>query len=247
MEDLGAAIERAWDFEDPAGSEARLRALLTDADGQDALVLRTQVARALGLQQRYDEAQAVLDEVAAAASPGTEARVRERLERGRVLRSGGDPDRARPLFAEAAALAGRLLTGLRIDALHMTALLAGSPAEQAALTEAVLAEARADDDPAARRWVPSLLNNLGMARHDAGDLAGALAAFEEALAVRRERGEHRETQIATWMVAWVLRLLGRDDEALRIQTALKAELEAEGATDPYVDEEIAALRHYDGG
>jgi tetratricopeptide (TPR) repeat protein len=246
MEDLGAAIERAWDFEDPAGSEARLRALLTDADGQDALVLRTQVARALGLQQRYDEAQAVLDEVAAAASPGTEARVRERLERGRVLRSGGDPDRARPLFAEAAALAGRLLTGLRIDALHMTALLAGSPAEQAALTEAVLAEARADDDPAARRWVPSLLNNLGMARHDAGDLAGALAAFEEALAVRRERGEHRETQIATWMVAWVLRLLGRDDEALRIQTALKAELEAEGATDPYVDEEIATLRQYNG-
>jgi len=242
MEDLGAAIERAWDFEDPAGSEARLRALLTDADGQDALVLRTQVARALGLQQRYDEAQAVLDEVAAAASPGTEARVRERLERGRVLRSGGDPDRARPLFAEAAALAGRLLTGLRIDALHMTALLAGSPAEQAALTEAVLAEARADDDPAARRWVPSLLNNLGMARHDAGDLAGALAAFEEALAVRRERGEHRETQIATWMVGWTLRLLGRDDEALRIQTALKAELEAEGATDPYVDEEIATLR-----
>jgi len=246
MEDLGAAIERAWDFEDPAGSEARLRALLTDADGQDALVLRTQVARALGLQQRYDEAQAGLDEVAAAASPGTEARVRERLERGRVLRSGGDPDRARPLFAEAAALAGRLLTGLRIDALHMTALLAGSPAEQAALTEAVLAEARADDDPAARRWVPSLLNNLGMARHDAGDLAGALAAFEEALAVRRERGEHRETQIATWMVAWVLRLLGRDDEALRIQTALKAELEAEGATDPYVDEEIATLRQYNG-
>ena len=246
MEDLGAAIERAWDFEDPAGSEARLRALLTDADGQDALVLRTQVARALGLQQRYDEAQAVLDEVAAAASPGTEARVRERLERGRVLRSGGDPDRARPLFAEAAALAGRLLTGLRIDALHMTALLAGSPAEQAALTEAVLAEARADDDPAARRWVPSLLNNLGMARHDAGDLAGALAAFEEALAVRRERGEHRETQIATWMVGWTLRLLGRDAEALRIQTALKAELEAEGATDPYVDEEIATLRQYNG-
>ena len=246
MEDLGAAIERAWDFEDPAGSEARLRALLTDADGQDALVLRTQVARALGLQQRYDEAQAVLDEVAAAASPGTEARVRERLERGRVLRSCGDPDRAGPLFAEAAALCGRLLPGLRIDALHMTALLAGSPAEQVALTETVLAEARADDDPAARRWVPSLLNNLGMARHDAGDLAGALAAFEEALAVRRERGEHRETQIATWMVAWVLRLLGRDDEALRIQTALKAELEAEGATDPYVDEEIATLRQYNG-
>src|SRR4051794_4030376 len=241
MDDARTAIERAWDFDAPAGSEARFRALLTDADGQDALVLRTQVARALGLQQRYDEAQALLDEVAA-AGPGTEARVRERLERGRVLRSGGDPDRAGPLFAEAAALAGRLLPGLRIDALHMTALLADSPAERAALTEAALAEARADDDPAARRWVPSLLNNLGMAHHDAGDLTDALAVFEEALAVRRERGEHRETQIATWMVGWALRLLGRDDEALRIQTALRAELEAEGVSDPYVDEEIATLR-----
>src|SRR4029077_9234279 len=137
MDEVEARIEHAWDFEDPAGSEARLRALLIDADGQDALVVRTQVARALGLQQRYDEARAVLDEVAA-AGPDTEARVRERLERGRVLRSGGDPARAGPLFAEAAALAGQLLPGLRIDALHMTALLAGSPAEQAARTEAAL-------------------------------------------------------------------------------------------------------------
>jgi tetratricopeptide (TPR) repeat protein len=245
MDDVAAAIEEAWNIEDPAGSESRLRALLTDVGGQDALVVRTQVARALGLQQRYDEAQALLDEVAA-SGPGPEARVRERLERGRVQRSGGDPDRAGPLFAEAAALAGRLLPGLRIDALHMSALLAGSPAEQVTLTEAVLAEALADDDPAARRWVPSLLNNLGMALRDAGDLAGALAAFEEALAVRRERGEHRETQIATWMVGWALRLLGRDDDALRIQTALQAELEAEGATDPYVDDEIATLRRQDG-
>jgi len=244
MDDPGAAIEEAWDFEDPVGSEVRLRSLLTHADGQQALVLRSQVARALGLQQRYEEAEAELDAVVG-AGPGAEARIRERLERGRLLRSAGDPDRAAPLFAEAAALADPLLPGLRIDALHMEALVAGSPGDQVARTESALAEARASDDPAARRWVPSLLNNLGMARHDAGDLRGALAAFEEALAERRERDEPRETQIATWMVGWALRLLGRDDEALRIQTALKAELEAEGATDPYVDEEIATLRHQD--
>jgi tetratricopeptide (TPR) repeat protein len=241
MEDPGAAIEEAWDFEDPAGSEDRLRALLRGADGERALVLRTQLARALGLQRRHEEAQAVLDAVAG-AGPGAEARVRERLERGRLLRSAGDPDRAAPLFAEAAALADPLFPGLRIDALHMEALVAGSPGEQLERTESALAEARASDDPAARRWVPSLLNNLGMARHDAGDLPGALAAFEEALAVRRERDDPRETQIATWMVGWALRLLGRVDEALAVQTALKAELDAAGTTDPYVDEEIAILR-----
>jgi hypothetical protein len=43
------------------------------------------------------------------------------------------------------------------------------------------------------------------------------------------------------MVAWTLRNLGRADEALAIQRALKAELTAAGASDPYVDEELATL------
>ena len=177
-------------------------------------MVRTQVARALGLQQRYDEARALLDEVAA-AGPGAEARVRERLERGRVLRSGGDPDRAGPLFAEAAARAGRHLPGLRIDALHMSALVAGSPTEQAALTEAALDEARAGHDPAARRWAPSLLNNLGMCTPRRRRPRRALAAFEQALAVRRERrrAPARPRSRPGWS-AGRCRLLGRDGEAL---------------------------------
>jgi tetratricopeptide (TPR) repeat protein len=240
MTSLAERLHRAWDFEDAAGSEARLRVLLADTSGGDALVVGTQVARALGLQQRYDEALALLDEVAAAAPVG-EPRVRERLERGRVLRS-SDADGAAPLFAEAAELAGDAHPGLRIDALHMTALLAADPREQARLTEAALVEARAATDPEARRWVPSLMNNLGMARHDAGDVPGALVAFEEALVVRREQGEPRETQIAQWMVGWALRLLGRYDDALAIQIALKAELDTDGTTDEYVDQELETLR-----
>ena len=43
------------------------------------------------------------------------------------------------------------------------------------------------------------------------------------------------------MVAWSLRNLGRTDEALAAQRALKKELDAAGATDPYVDEELAIL------
>jgi hypothetical protein len=44
------------------------------------------------------------------------------------------------------------------------------------------------------------------------------------------------------MVGWALRNLGRTDEALAVQTALKAELEAAGKDDPYVDEELEILR-----
>jgi tetratricopeptide (TPR) repeat protein len=240
MVPLSERLHPSWDFEDAAGSEGRLRALLAESSGQDALVVRTQVARALGLQQRYDEALAELDDVLA-ARPSGDARVRERLERGRVLRS-SDTAGAGALFEEAAALAGDDHPRLRIDALHMTALMATDPLEQARLTESALVEARAATDPDARRWVPSLLNNLGMARHDAGDLPGALAAFEDALVVRREQGERRETQIAQWMVGWLLRLLDRTDEALGVQTALKAELDAEGTTDEYVDQELTILR-----
>ena len=60
----------------------------------------------LMLQKKWDEAQAELDAVEhrLATEPDV-VRVRYLLERGRVFRSSGDPDRARPLFEEAWELA----------------------------------------------------------------------------------------------------------------------------------------------
>ena len=123
----------------------------------------------------------------------------------------------------------------------MVALVA--PAEdQQRLTEEALAVARRSSDESARNWDASLLNNLGMTHADAGDWPAALAAFEEALAARERIGRRRgRTRVARWMVGWALRNLGRTDEALAVQTALKAELEAAGEEDPYVDEELALL------
>jgi tetratricopeptide (TPR) repeat protein len=228
-----------WDFDDPAGSEQRFRAAADVAEGTDRLVLLTQVARALGLQERYDEGHAVLDHLAV---DDPEVAIRASLERGRLLRSAGDPEAARPHF-EAAAAAAREngLEGLHVDALHMVALVA--PAEdQRRLTEEALAVARGATDPVARDWDASLLNNLGMTHADAGEWPAALAAFEEALAARRRIGDPARTRVATWMVGWALRNLGRTDEALAVQTALKAELESVGEEDPYVDEELALLK-----
>ena len=128
----------------------------------------------------------------------------------------------------------------------MTALLAGSPTEQAALTEAV-----AQRGPRRRRPGRQALRCRRCSTTSAWHAATPATSPVRSRRSRRRStyagsgGERRETPIATWMVGWALRLLGRDDEALRIQTALKAELEAEGATDPYVDEEIATLRHFD--
>ncbi len=232
-----------WDFSDPAGSEQRFRDAAATASGADRLIALTQAARALGLQERFAEGHALLDEVTSATpagSPEVEARVA--LERGRLERSAGDPIRADPLFEEAARRAAAAgLEALHVDALHMLAL-DRPPGQSIERHLQALEVARAATDPAARRWQGSLLNNLGMAHHDAGDLASALAVFEEAVLVRERDGSATETRVARWMVGWTLRLLGRTQEALATQLALKAELDDAGADDPYVDEELAALR-----
>ena len=227
-----------WDFNDPAGSEARLRIALVGASAKDAAVLRTQVARALGLQQHFGEALAVLDGI---ESVDAEVHVRILLERGRVYRSSGDVDAAGPLFRAAVTAADTAgLEALAVDAMHMVALtLSGQP--QVAYTRAILDRARASADPAARAWTASVLNNLGMAYSDLGEWQLALESFEEALAERRTGTDAEATEVARWMVAWALRNLGRTEEALAMQRALKADLAACGREDPYVDEEITLL------
>ncbi len=229
---------RLWDFDDPAGSEQRFREEAATAEGADRLVLMTQVARAMGLQERYDDGHAVLDDL---ATNDQEVAVRISLERGRLLRSAGRPDEARPHFESASASARAAgLDVLLIDALHMVALVA-PPEEQLALNAEALAAARASDVPAARDWDASVLNNIGLTYADAGDFASALGAFEDALAARERIGEPGSLRVARWMVAWALRNLGRTEEALAMQRALKAELTAVGEEDPYVDEELGLL------
>jgi len=227
-----------WDFDDPAASELRLRAAAEEADPDDRLVLMTQVARALGLQEQYDEGHAVLDDL---SPTGDEVAVRIALERGRLFRSQGDAEQARPLCEAAAQTAvAAHLDALRVDALHMVALVA-EPADQLRIAEEALAAARASSDPQARDWDASLLNNIGMTHADAGDFEAALASFRDALAACERIGDPARIRVARWMVAWSLRNLGRRDEALAMQRSLKAELDAAGRTDPYVDEELALL------
>ena len=77
-----------WDFDDPAASEARFLERLRSADTDDALSLKTQIARSLALRSRFDEANLLLDQVQASlAQASEEPRVRYLLERGRVLRA----------------------------------------------------------------------------------------------------------------------------------------------------------------
>jgi tetratricopeptide (TPR) repeat protein len=240
-----------WDFGDPAASEKRFRDAAATAPSPDAEILMTQVARALGLQDRFDDAHAVLDALASDATldgiesnptSDPEVAVRLELERGRLYRSAGDATAATPHFAMAAAAAERAgLAGLHVDALHMLAIVAPAD-QQVAAHERALEVARSSDDEAARSWVPSLLNNLGMTYSDAGEWDAALDVFEQALAEREKGSDAEAIRIARWMVAWTLRNLGRRDEARTMQLALKDELVTLALDDPYVDEELELLR-----
>ena len=101
-----ALLDELWDFGDPAGSEARLRtAAEAETDAATRAELATQVARAMGLQERYADAEAVLSTTPITSA---EAAVRVTLERGRLRNSAGDAGAAIGLFelaAEAAASA----------------------------------------------------------------------------------------------------------------------------------------------
>jgi len=245
--DFSARLDALWDFDHPARSEARFRALLAKlpARSRDAYETSTQVARTQGMQRQFAAADGTLDGVARALDrAGARVRVRYSLERGRVRNSSGAADAAVPLFRAAlSASADDTEPGAefyRIDALHMLGI-AAPPAERLDWNLQALATADAATDPRARRWRASLLNNLGWTYHDRGDFATALACWEKALAAREETGDASTIRFARWAVARGLRSLDRLDEAEAIQRTLARETEAAGAPDGDVYEELAEI------
>jgi tetratricopeptide (TPR) repeat protein len=172
-------LDELWDFNDPAGSDRRFaveEALPSHTDSERA-ELRTQRARALGLQRRFDDGHALLESLGDPADAVVETRMA--LETGRLLNSAGRPVEAVPEFETAARTAESAgLLFLQIDALHMLAI-ADQPRSSEWAAQAIDLALAAPDDRT-RRWLVSLYNNLGWSHFDAGRLHEALAAFQQA-------------------------------------------------------------------
>ena len=239
-----AWLDRAWDFDRPAESEARFRAELARLPRGSAARLEaaTQLARAQGLQREFAAAHATLDAVEQSL-PGQPERVAVRylLERGRVFNSSRQPDKAVPLFEAAldrARAAGEDF--LAIDAAHMLGIAAPAEARLKWNLEAV-AMTESTSDARAWRWLASLYNNIGWTYHERGEYASALAYFEKAVPAWEARDDPRDVRIARWTVARAYRSLGRNDDALAIQRQLEAEGVAANAPDGYVYEELGEL------
>jgi tetratricopeptide (TPR) repeat protein len=245
-------LSSLWDFSRPDVSEQRFRAALLTASADDALILRTQIARSLGLRRDFERAREELRAVAKELDrAGAEARTRYFLELGRTYASAAHPaelqtpqasELARSAYRQAIELARTAsLDGLAIDAIHMMAFVDTDAADQLTWAEEALRIVESSTQPAARRWEASIRNNLGHALHQLGRYDEALVQLRQAVAIR-ERGTSAEaTRTAHWMVARTLRVMGRVDEALKIQLRLEREADLAGKPDHYVFEELRLL------
>jgi tetratricopeptide (TPR) repeat protein len=236
-------FDQLWNYDNLTETENQFRALLplASTSGNTAYLaeLLTQLARTLGLQQRFEEAHSLLDEVEALLMDDlVRPRLRYLLERGRVLNSSGSPDQARPLFVaawEQAQEAGEDFYA--VDAAHMIAI---TEAGQAALEWNMKALHLAESSTQARaqKWLGSLYNNIGWTYHDLGQYETALEIFEKALKYREVGGDAQLIRVARWCVARTLRSLGRIEEALTMQRALFQEAAQSNEKPGYTYEEL---------
>jgi tetratricopeptide (TPR) repeat protein len=223
-----------WDFNDLDTSEERFRAQLahetTDTGRAEVL---SQLARVEGLRANYARCDELLAE--AEALGGAETRVL--LERGRRARSSNQPGAGQQQFEQAFELArARGEDALAADAAHMIAIVDDMEAWTARGVEI----AGSSDDPGVRYWLAPLYNNVGWARYEAGDAAGALEAFELALA-SRERDDPRPyaLAIARYAVGKALRAVGRSEEAAATLEQCVAWADGAGVEDDHFHEELA--------
>src|SRR5215208_8195108 len=101
-------FDALWDYSQPDLTETRFRQVLLQVpeDEPAFLELLTQIARAQGLQHKFEKAHQTLDQVERRLGKvPSRAFVRYLLERGRVFNSSGLPEQARSCFEQALHMA----------------------------------------------------------------------------------------------------------------------------------------------
>jgi len=244
-------FDAMWDYQNPDVTEVKFREILpllknsaefTYDAGYHAELL-SQIARAQGLQEKFTEAHKTLDEAEKLLTEDLKtAKVRYLLERGRVYNSSGFSDKAKPLFLEAWKFGNvNNLDLYAIDAAHMMGIVVPYQ-QQLEWSLKALDLTEKTEDKRAKGWLGPLYNNIGWTYHDLQEYEKALELFEKALKWRREINDEYSIRIQKWNIARTFRSLGRIDEALEIQLALKKEFEEKQLDqDGYVFEELGEL------
>ena len=244
-------FDAMWDYQNPDVTEIKFKEILpllknsaefTYDAGYHAELL-SQIARAQGLQGKFDEAHKTLDEAEKLLTEDLKtAKIRYLLERGRIYNSSGFSEKAKPLFFEAWEFGNKNKLDLyAIDAAHMMGIVV-PPETQLEWSLKALDLTEKTEDKRAKGWLGPLYNNIGWTYHDLQEYEKALELFEKALKWRREINDEYSIRIQKWNIARTFRSLGRIDEALEIQLALKKEFEEKQLEqDGYVFEELGEL------
>jgi len=246
-------VEDLWEPGDPAASEARMLVALEAAKDDDALIIRTQIARTYMFRKDFDRARGILREIASdVGAAGPKAQVHYWLELGRSYAShqhppGSQTDEtqalARAAYQTALAISKDAgLDGLMVDVLHMFAFVDTDPAQQLSWTHKALDVVLESDDPTARRWEASIRSNLGEAYFDLMQYQEALEQFERALELRElNSAAPNIVRDADWHIARTLRQLGQVERALEMQQSIADEAYADNAQRPYIHDELSLL------
>lgn len=241
-------FDSLWDFKDPRESEKRFRVALQEnklkQNKEWVLELQTQIARALALQKRFDDAAATLDAIEPALNQSgfKKAEVRFLLERGRLLYYQRKEAPARPLFHKAHELAlERDLDYWVVDSANMLGIVEKTRELRDGWKLRALEFAESSKDAGARKWLGTLYHDYAWVKFDAGDKPGALELFDKSAAAMATISDDAGSRVSRWCAAKVKRLLGRQHEALRDQLKLEGEYRRLGEKDGFVLEELAEI------
>lgn len=245
-------FDRMWDFQDPAGSEQRFNELLliADRDGNVSYKaqLYSQIARAQGMQGKFDEAHENLNKADKLITPiNTLAKTRILLERGRLYNSSGKTELSKPLFMKAIEISNKnKLDVMTIDAIHMMGIV-DKPENQMKWNFQAMDVAEKSEDQRVKGWLGPLYNNMGWSYYDLGDYENAQIMFEKSLDFRESIADQQGIRIAKWTIGHLYRIIDKIDKALSIQLALEEEINTnELPKDGYVLEELAELYNIKG-
>ncbi len=221
-------IDTLWDYSNPKQTEILFKDLLKDypKEGEWTISLKTQLARAMGMQQKFDSATAVLDDVEGELKKDmAEANTRYNLEMGRVVFSSGDRDKAREYFQRAIDISeGGDIPMLYLDALHMMAMVL-PPEEGIKYNLMSIEYIEKSENDVLSGWLGPLYNNTAWTYNDLGEYDKAMKLFLKDAEFRQAIGDDRGYLITQYSIGFTHRQMGNIDRALQMQEELRSTIE----------------------
>ena len=225
-----------WNYSDPKAIEEKFRGILASAQDKNYIAeLKTQIARTLGLQRKFEDGHLLLSEIEDDfIQNNPQIATRYYLEKGRLYNSNNEKADAVNMFEKSRDIANKNgLAFYHIDALHMLGIATVDDISLAWNEKAIEAAEKAKEERA-KNWLGSLYNNTGWTYFDMKSYEKAERLFHKCLYWNIDKQRDANARIAKYSIAKCKRMMQKHDEALFILH----EIEGDG-DDGYICEELA--------